>query len=407
MSACDSGGAARYTRAMLSRRLLLLGPSGALAAAALPAAAAGEVAGAIVLMAGRDGFNGAVPGPVIRARRGGEITVRLVNGLDEPLALCWHGVRQAGAADSGAPVAPGAEAALRFTVPDAGTFFYRAVPRSRQEAGLYGALVVAEPSPPAVDQDRVLVFDSRADGGARRWNVDGAVASDVAVAANERLRLRFVNASAVHALQARIGGHRVTVMALDGEPAEPFASRDGAVTLAPGNRADVFVDATLAPGSVAPVSFTASGGGEPPRLRLVYGPAPARAAPPGPPGPLPANPLPERINLAGAVRAALILGAAPPPDASVLFTAARGRTVVLAVENRGALAHRVYLGGHHCRVLDRLDDGWKPYWLDTLAVAPGETVRVAFVADVAGRFAIESGAISGGGAAAEYRFEVR
>ena len=404
---------------LLSRRHVVLGPPGALAAAALPAAACadpGTGTEVTVLEAGKDGFNGAVPGPVIRARRGGGVTVRLLNRLDEPLALCWHGVRAANAMDGSTPaalVAPGAAATFSVTVPDAGTFFYRAVPRPRQEAGLYGALVVAEPSPPAVDQDQVLVFDSRPDSrGSPRWTVDGAAVHDIAVRTNERLRLRFVNASAVHALQARIENHPVLVMALDGEPAEPFASRDGAVTLAPGSRADVFADATLAPGTIAPVMFTVSGGGEPPALRVSYGPAPARATPLTPPPPLPANPLPERINLAGAVRATLALAAVPPParqrsaDAPVLFTAEHGRTVVLTLDNRDALAHVVYLGGHHCRVLDRLDDGWKPYWLDTVAVAPGEIVRVAFVAASAGRFRIESGAISGA-AVREHRFEIR
>lgn len=389
---------------MLSRRLLVLGPPGVCAAAVMPAASAApeEVT---VLEAGNDGFNGAVPGPVIRARRGDVVSVRLVNRLEAPLALCWHGVRGAAAVDS----APGAAATATVTVVDAGTFLYRAVPRSRQEAGLYGALVVAEPAPPAVDHDVVLVFDSRPDGDTRRWTVNGGTVHDIAVRTNDRLRLRFVNASTVHGLQARIADHRVLVMALDGEPAEPFVSRDGAVTLAPGSRADVFTDATLGPGSVATVAFTASGGGAPPLLRLRYGAKPARPAPPPPPVPLPANPLPERVDLAGAVRATLALGVPPRQRAAapaLLFTAERGRTVVLTLDNRDALAHVVYLGGHHGRLLDRLDDGWKPYWLDTVAVAPATTVRVAFVADGRGRFRIESAAISGT-AVAEHGFEIR
>ena len=48
----------------------------------------------------------------------------------------------------------------------------------------------------------------------------------------------------------------------------------------------------------------------------------------------------------------------------------------------------LHLHGHHFRLLDRLDDGWKPYWLDTLVV--GEAVeRIAFVADNPGRWLIE------------------
>jgi FtsP/CotA-like multicopper oxidase with cupredoxin domain len=361
---------------------------------------------------------------VIRVRRGDDVRVRFVNSLDAAAALYWHGVRAAIPMDGSAPsamVAPGASFDYRFAVPDAGTFWYRAVPLARQEAGLYGALIVAEPAPPPVDQDHVLVFDSRPAGndGARRCTVNGAASLDIPVRPNERLRLRFVNASAAQAMDARIADHRVMMMALDGEPAEPFATRDGGIVLGPGNRADVFVDATLSPGSVAPIAFMTESG-EPPAVRLVYGGAPVRSAPLGEPAPLPANPLPQRMNFARALRVTLPIesrGAAPkdaarPPQTSSqmrpqpLFTAERGRTVVMALDNRGAGAHVVHLRGHHFRLLDRLDDGWKPYWLDTIPVAARQTARIAFVADGPGRWLIENQGLDAL-AAVESWFEVK
>ena len=60
------------------------------------------------------------------------------------------------------------------------------------------------------------------------------------------------------------------------------------------------------------------------------------------------------------------------------FRAKAGRTVVLALTNRAAIATVFHLHGHHFRLLDRLDDGWKPFWLDTLAIEPGQTQRIAF-----------------------------
>ncbi len=61
---------------------------------------------------------------------------------------------------------------------------------------------------------------------------------------------------------------------------------------------------------------------------------------------------------------------------------------MLALTNRlGAIA-TVNLHGHHFRLLDKLDDGWKPFWLDTLAVGPGQTQRVAFLAEHPGRYSI-------------------
>jgi FtsP/CotA-like multicopper oxidase with cupredoxin domain len=64
--------------------------------------------------------------------------------------------------------------------------------------------------------------------------------------------------------------------------------------------------------------------------------------------------------------------------------------VVLALKNPGPVATVFHPHGHHFRLLDRLDDGWKPYWLDTLAVEPGQTQRIAFAATYPGRWLIES-----------------
>jgi FtsP/CotA-like multicopper oxidase with cupredoxin domain len=401
---------------MLSRRHVLLGSGCALAAVATRARAETAPDGVVVLRASTAGFDGAVPGPVIRVRRGDEVKVRLVNGLDEPTTLHWHGVRVPNAMDGGVPltgtlVAPGASFDYRFPVPDGGTFWYRAVPRAQQERGLYGALIVAEPDPPPVDQDHVLVFgDQRlSPDRTRQFTLNGAATLDISVRPNERLRLRFVNASATQLMNARIGDHRVVVMALDGEPAEPFVSRDGRITLGPGNRADVFVDATLAPGSIVPVTFTQDGG-EAPSVRIVYGETPARAAPPGEPAPLPANPLPARMNFPRALRVALPIeaggAAAPAQFPLALFNAERGRTVVMALDNRDSGPHVVHLHGHHFRLLDRLDDGWKPYWLDTIVVAGRQTARIVFVADNPGRWLIERHALDGPAAGIAW-FEVK
>src|SRR5713101_4476893 len=138
---------------MLSRRDVLLGSGCALATFTVRAHAETAPDGFTVLRASTAGFDGAVPGPVIRARRGGEVKVHLVNGLDEPTALHWHGVRLPNAMDGGSPltsppVASGASFDYRFAAPDAGTFWYRALRRDQQERGLYGALIVEEPATP-------------------------------------------------------------------------------------------------------------------------------------------------------------------------------------------------------------------------------------------------------------------
>jgi FtsP/CotA-like multicopper oxidase with cupredoxin domain len=37
-----------------------------------------------------------------------------------------------------------------------------------------------------------------------------------------------------------------------------------------------------------------------------------------------------------------------------------------------------------------MDDGWEPYWLDTLQVPEGRTVRFAFLADNPGKWLFSS-----------------
>jgi FtsP/CotA-like multicopper oxidase with cupredoxin domain len=64
--------------------------------------------------------------------------------------------------------------------------------------------------------------------------------------------------------------------------------------------------------------------------------------------------------------------------------------VVLTLTNPAAAPAVFHLHGHHFRLLDRLDDGWKPFWLDTLLVDAGQTQRVAFAADAAGAWLVET-----------------
>jgi FtsP/CotA-like multicopper oxidase with cupredoxin domain len=60
----------------------------------------------------------------------------------------------------------------------------------------------------------------------------------------------------------------------------------------------------------------------------------------------------------------------------------------LALRNPSGQPHVVHVHGHHFRLLDRLDDGWKPYWLDNLVVG-NDIERIAFVADNPGKWLIE------------------
>jgi FtsP/CotA-like multicopper oxidase with cupredoxin domain len=171
------------------------------------------------------------------------------------------------------------------------------------------------------------------------------------------------------------------------------------LVLAPGTRVDAFIDATAPPGSTSPILLH-DGKETRPIARLVAatGPPLRDAALPAAP-PLPSNGLPNRLDLKNALRVDLTLGGSqaewvtPPSFASSAapaFRAKAGRTVVLALTNRGEIAEVFHLHGHHFRLLDRLDDGWKPFWLDRLAVEPGQAQRIAFAVEYAGRWLMET-----------------
>lgn len=193
-------------------------------------------------------------------------------------------------------------------------------------------------------------------------------------------------------------------MAIDGEPAEPFEAQDSRFTLGPGNRIDLFVDATLDPGTSAAL-IVSEAGRDSSIAQLVY-----EAGPPGRPEPrtnltaLPANPLPERMDFEHALKLDVAVGTSG--DAA-LFTVKRGRAVTLGLVNRSPASYAIHLHGHHFRLLDRLDDGWKPFWLDTLVVPAGQTMRIAFVADNAGKWLIQGLALDGRAAPMAQWFEVQ
>ena len=359
------------------------------------------------------GFEGTVPGPALRVRRGEELRVRLENELVTDMTVHWHGVRVPNAMDgvaglTQAAVAPGDSFDYRFTPPDAGTYWYYAPSRFIEDRALYGLLVVDEVERIDVDRDVALILDAwtlGADGrigasGTTHFTANGQPVLDIPVHANERLRLRLLNAARDRLLTVRIDRHVATVVAIDGQPAEPFPARDSRVVLPPGNRIDLFIDATLAPDSIAPI-FVGLDDREAPLARLVYGAAPpARARARTEVKPLPENPLPQRMNFAAAIKLEVALDdprhrPAPGGFGRPLFTTAPRQTIMIGFKNTTGQAHVVHLHGHSARLLDALDDGWKPYWLDTALAPPQRTTRIAFVADNRGKWLISSQSLRG------------
>ena len=112
------------------------------------------------------GYGGKVPGPEIKITQGSRVHRRLVNSLAQPTSIHWHGIHIDNRMD-GVPgltqeaVSPGDSFDYDFEVPDAGTYWYHSHERSTEQVarGLYGALIVEEPTALDIDREETLVLD--------------------------------------------------------------------------------------------------------------------------------------------------------------------------------------------------------------------------------------------------------
>lgn len=350
-------------------------------------------------------------------RRGDTAAVTFRNDLPVPAVLNWYGLD--GVADAEpllarAPVAPGGEETIVLPLAHAGTLMCdaRLLGDGQAQATSALALRVGEDGMTA-DRDEVFLIEDwrlRTDGSAAApgvpvesaatiYTINGQPPRDTPSRLNERVRFHFINGCQRNVIVVKIEHHDVRVMAIDGRPAEPFSVRDGQLMLAPGTRIDAIIDASGSPGSTAQILLH-DGSGTLPIARLVTSGEPVRAAPLPPPSALPANGMPDRIDLKNALRVDLpinrtaeagwIAPAQFNPAVKPAFQVKRNRAVVLTLTNRATMPVTFHLHGHHFRLLDRLDDGWKPFWLDTLAIGPNQTHRIAFKAETVGRWLLES-----------------
>src|SRR5262249_27433362 len=194
------------------------------------------------------------------------------------------------------------------------------------------------------------------------------------------------------------------------------------LSLGPGMRADLILDATAAPDERHPLLYYPPGDDPTPLLRLVYRDhQPLRANPPPPPLPLAPNPV-AAPTLAPAQRHALLFsgGARPgmhmqaqrPPstdsahpragvwtvngkammqDAGSTFdhgrmlptlTLKRGTSVIFELKNDSVFDHPIHLHGHTFRILSRNGKPLAvPMLTDTILMSQQESAEIAFVAD--------------------------
>lgn len=382
---------------------------------------------------------GSSPGPlVIRARQGEELKLRFINDLDREVWLHFFGVR--GPAEvMTINILPGPDQAVDcvFTPPDAGTFWIAPMAdQSRlRDMGLSAVLVVAEREPLPGLEDTVLVLDD--------WKLDegGAIAGafgDVEAMVGEgRLgnwftvnnrfrpriplrrdaytRLRLVNAANVRTMGLLFKGADPLLLARDGQPVRPGLLNGKALSLAPGQRADLLVsgaegDIRLALDlfeDVVEIGYLIAGEGGSERAALAEN----FALPPNdlPVPDLSGDPRTVMLVLQGGIGGGLasavlngaerdlrtllqngkgwaingVAGPAPQPA----FTASRGETIRLQVTNATAFSQPLHIHGH---VWQAIGAGDPAPLADSAVISAGETLSLAFKADNPGLWALHS-----------------
>jgi multicopper oxidase len=243
----------------------------------------------------------------IRAKVGDLVEATFVNNLPSANTLHWHGIALRNDMDgvhdlTQSPVATAGKFTYRFTVPDAGTYWFHPHMGLELDKGLYAPLIVEDPNDPVdFDIDATLMLDDWLDGFGRTQEdvladlkkggghsghmgasgsssggmggmgdmngsssggmgsmmdgltgdvayplhvINGCAPSEretVTAEPGQRVRLRLINAGSDTAYRVAVGGHRMTVTHADGFPVTPIEVDN--VVLGMGERYDVIVTA--------------------------------------------------------------------------------------------------------------------------------------------------------------------
>ncbi|MDG2175015.1 MAG: copper resistance system multicopper oxidase [Gammaproteobacteria bacterium] len=110
-------------------------------------------------------LNGQFPAPLLRWREGDDLTLRIINRLQEPTSIHWHGIllpfQMDGVPGLSFPGIPGnSEFVYRFPVKQAGTYWYHSHSGLQEQLGHYGPIIIdpVDPDPVAYDREHVVVL---------------------------------------------------------------------------------------------------------------------------------------------------------------------------------------------------------------------------------------------------------
>lgn len=369
--------------------------------------------------------------PVLRMTKGKPFAARLLNGIDEPTTIHWHGVRVPNKMD-GVPfmiqpyVYAGDHFDYAFTPPDAGTFWYHPHCNTLTQMGhgLTGVIVVENPNDPQFDAELVVnLRDWRlGDDGqfieqfrprdAARSGTYGTVRTanwmeepryDVPSGGLVRLRLALTDVTRVYMFQME--GAEAAVIAIDGNPVPERFALD-TLQLGPGQRLDLAVRVPDEEGAVVTLrdirgtkkkvlaTLRAVGASLKHDLRdlavLEPNPVPAPDLSSAEHIPLALSATAENVavdSICGslgysfwAINKVPWSGDTPDPTAP-LAELKLGASYVIDLENLTPHAHPIHLHGLSFTVLSSSTGPVRPLVSDTYLVLPDEKVQLGFVAD--------------------------
>ncbi|MEW9032945.1 MAG: multicopper oxidase domain-containing protein [Planifilum fimeticola] len=353
-------------------------------------------------------FNGQVPGPELRARKGELVEVTLINeDIEDGVTIHWHGVDVPNAEDGVAgltqdAVKPGERHTYRFRVEETGTHWYHSHQTSsiQVKKGLFGPLVLLpEEEKPEKGLDLSLLYHFF---GNREVLNDFDTLRHRRVDPGTEVRLRLTNTDSYPRFFTLVGTP-FRVEAIDGnEIHRPGELENVLLSVAAGGRYDVTftmpdrpVRLTAGTGSDDPgILFTPDGKEKVPEvsnhLRLsLFDPADY-----GEPGEVPldlSGGFDREFTMVfdfgmgfynGIFRDLWLINGEKFPHTPT-FMVQKGDLVKTTFVNRSPMDHPMHLHGHHMLVLSKNGKPvtGSPWWTDTLNVAPGESYEVAFRAD--------------------------
>jgi multicopper oxidase len=393
-------------------------------------------------------YNGQVPGREIRIRKGERLRAVVSNKLPADTSIHWHGIAIVNDMDgvpplTQQPIPAQATFTYDFVVPDAGTYWYHSHVGAQLDRGLYGPLIIEDPSEGTeYDDELVVVLDDWIDGTGTNpdqvlenlrktgmkpmapggpgvspttplgedggdvtypyFVINGRVPTDPQVVdypAGQRIRLRVINAGSDTAFRVAVPGATLNVIQTDGYPVVPTQATS--VILGMGER----VDAVLSVDESVPVIAAPEGKQGHAQLNLRVNNAPsavrvddfvASVRREAPLDTATLSPTPEVILAASApdqVVDARLSGPVngytwpingrlyDPPRDDVPVKA--NQRVRLRLVNESMMFHPIHLHGHTFQVMR----GDAPRARkDTVLVPPKQTVEVEFDTDNPGKW---------------------